>query len=77
VRVVLQVVREATHGEIIKDKDGKDVELFNLRGDKFWAAPAGCDGPLILICADGLETECLNIKRGAIVSLIECGVAGS
>jgi len=72
--VVLTVVRSANQTEIIKDIDGKDVEINNIRGNKFWASPNGTpNGPFILLCSDG-ETEAGEIRRKAMVDLIECGV---
>lgn len=72
--VVLQVIRPVFHGETII-QNGNAIEVSNLRGNKFWAAPIGTDAPCYMVCDDG-ETECGIIKRRAIVDLIECGVAG-
>lgn len=71
--VVLQVKRPVYHGETLFI-NGEAMEILNPRGNKYLAAPIGCDkGPFYLVCEDG-ETECGQIKRRAMVDLIECGL---
>ena len=71
--IVIEVVREVVHGEVVKDHDGKDFEINNHRGNKFWAKPIHCNGPMIMVCSD-LDTEKGLIQRRAIVDLLESGV---